>query len=122
MFTSIGPYTEQGLADEIVDLFAMVHEEREKLSLSADQADGVYLVSTLADVPLQKPSVALAERVRKSPMQEAAKWAVRCVGYQLYDKGGIDLMMRVSDLVTEASPRAASWLDHRWNGIGDWMS
>ncbi|MEE3046642.1 MAG: hypothetical protein VX620_15440 [Pseudomonadota bacterium] len=122
MFAGIGSHSEQAIADEIVDLFAVVHEEREKLSLSADQADGVYLVSTFADFPLQKPSVALVERVRKSPVQEAAKWAVRCVGYQLYDKGGIDLMMQVSDLVTEASPRAASWLDHRWNGIGDWMS
>jgi len=122
MFAAIGSHSEQAIADEIVDLFAVVHEERERLSLSADQAGGLFLASALANQPLKKPSMSIAEKARKSPVQEAAKWAVRCVGYQLHDKGGIDLMMRVSDLVTEASPRAASWLDHRWNGIGNWMS
>lgn len=122
MFAGIGSHAEQAIADEIVDLFAVVHEEREKLSLSADQTVGLFLASELANQPLKKPSVSLAEKARKSPVQEAAKWAVRCVGYQLHEKGGMDAMMLVSDLVTEASPRAASWLDHRWNGIGTWMS
>jgi hypothetical protein len=47
---------------------------------------------------------------------------VRCVGYQLLEKGGMAAMNQVYDRVMEASPSAANWLDHRWSGIGGWIS
>ncbi|RCK40478.1 hypothetical protein [Thalassospira xiamenensis] len=122
MFSSIGSHTDQDIADEIVDLFALVHEEREGAPPPAQPFEGLFLASSYADAPLKKPSIVLAEAARTKPVQEVARWAVRCVGYQLLERGGVTAMKEVYDRVIEASPRAANWLDHRWSGIGGWIS
>lgn len=60
------------------------------------------------------------------PVSNALRQAIRTLGKRLYEIGGDELMHQVCDRVSSADPmnesRRIGIIDHRWDGIGHWVS
>lgn len=93
------------------------HRDEEGLALTMAEAlkflDQTRLERTAADLV-------------RDPIGEALKGAVRQLGERLHELGGLDLMLNVLDDVADRDPRfqarRTSIMDHRWSGIGSWVS
>ncbi len=91
-------------------------------AVSAGALIGAYLEKLTTWTKAQRSADELLQR----PVSWALRRAIRTLGKRLHEIGGDRLMHDICDRVAARDPAREGWrlgvIDHRWDGIGEWVA